>query len=125
MPHAVGIWLDTATQDTWVDGQRLDPKLSLAQFVMLQTLVARADQICSRDEIVAAVWPDITDGVSDEALDALVKRVRARLAEVPGGQAYLMTLRSRGLLVVSRPGGPSSARAAQHKLEIGHDDRQS
>jgi DNA-binding response OmpR family regulator len=106
VPHAVGIWLDAATQDAWVDGQRLDPKLSPAQYAMLQTLVARADQICSRDEIVAAVWPDIADGVSDEALDALIKRVRARLAEVPCGQSYLITLRGRGLMVRSRPGGP-------------------
>jgi DNA-binding winged helix-turn-helix (wHTH) protein len=124
VPHAVGIWLDAATQDTWVDGQRLDPKLSLAQFVMLQTLVACADQICSRDEIVAAVWPDVIDGVSDEALDALVKRVRARLAEVAGGQRYLTTLRGRGLMVVSRPARPAAARVAQHKLEPGHDKPQ-
>lgn len=104
MPHAVGIWLDAATQDAWVDGHRLEPKLSLAQYTMLQALLARADQICSRDKIIAAVWPEITDGVSDEALDALIKRVRARLAEVPGGQSYLVTLRGRGLMVRSRPG---------------------
>jgi DNA-binding response OmpR family regulator len=106
VPHAVGIWLDAATQDVWVDGHRLEPKLSPAQYTMLQALVARADQICSRDEIVAAVWPDIADGVSDEALDALIKRVRARLAEVPGGQAYLVTLRGRGLMARSHPTGP-------------------
>jgi DNA-binding response OmpR family regulator len=103
VPHAVGICLDAATQDVWVDGQRLDPKLSPAQFNMLQTLVVRADQICSRDEIVAAVWPNVVDGVSDEALDALIKRVRARLAEVAGGQDYLITLRGRGLMVRSQP----------------------
>lgn len=107
VPHAVGIWLDAATQDAWVDGHRLEPKLSPAQFTMLQALLARADQICSRDEIVAAVWPEVSDGVSDEALDALINRVRARLGEVPGGQSYLVTLRGRGLMVRSRPGGSS------------------
>jgi DNA-binding response OmpR family regulator len=106
VPHALGIWLDATTQDVWVDGHRLEPKLSPAQYTMLQALVARADQICSRDEIVAAVWPDIADGVSDEALDALIKRVRARLAEVPGGQSYLVTLRGRGLMARSRHNEP-------------------
>ena len=109
VPHAVGIWLDAATQDAWVDGHRLEPKLSPAQFTMLQALLARADQICSRDEIVAAVWPEVSDGVSDEALDALIKRVRARLGEVPGGQSYLVTLRGRGLMARSRPGGSSAS----------------
>ena len=41
------------------------------------------------------------DGVSDEAIDALIKRVRARLAEAPGGQRYLTTLRGRGLMLHS------------------------
>ena len=109
VPHAVGIWLDAATQDVWVDGHRLEPKLSPAQYALLQALAARADQICSRDEIVSAVWPDVADGVSDEALDALIKRVRARLADVPGGQSYLVTLRGRGLLLRSRPNGPHAA----------------
>jgi hypothetical protein len=100
-PPAVGVWLDAAAQDTWVDGQRLMPQLSPAQFALLQVLAAHTDQICTRDQIVAAVWPDVADGVSDEAIDALVKRVRARLAEAPNGQHYLATLRGRGLILRS------------------------
>lgn len=101
MPSAVGIWLDDATQDAWVNGQRLEPALSLAQFRLLQVLIAHSDQVCSREAIVAAVWPEVADGVSDEAVDALIKRVRARLADVPGGQGYLRTVRGRGLLLRS------------------------
>ncbi|MDD5368406.1 MAG: FHA domain-containing protein [Anaerolineaceae bacterium] len=101
-PSAVGIWLDNEAQDVWVDGQCLAPKLSPAQFKLLQTLNARPDQIISRTEIVAAIWPDISDGVSEEAVDAIIKRVRARLAEIPNGESYLVTLRGRGL-VMRRP----------------------
>jgi DNA-binding winged helix-turn-helix (wHTH) protein len=90
-----------ATQDVWVDGQRLSPLLSPAQFSLLKVLVERIDQLCSRSDLVAAVWPDASDGISDEALDALIKRVRARLAEAPNGQRYLMTLRGRGLILHS------------------------
>jgi DNA-binding response OmpR family regulator len=96
---ALGVWLDTTTQDVWIDGQRLGPPLSPAQFKLLQALAERLDQLCSRAEIVAAVWPEAADGVSDEALDALIKRVRTRLGEVPGGQRYLTTLRGRGLIL--------------------------
>jgi DNA-binding response OmpR family regulator len=98
---ATGVWLDAATQDVWVDGQRLSPPLSPAQFSLLQALAARVDQVCSRDAIVAVVWPDAAAGVSDEAIDALIKRVRARLAEAPGGQRYLTTRRGRGLILHS------------------------
>lgn len=103
---ALGVWLDVAAQDVWVDGQRISPQLSSAQFKLLQLLVSRLDQLCSRAEIVAAVWPAAADGVSDEAIDALIKRVRARLAEVPGGQRYLTTLRGRGLILHSPAKAP-------------------
>lgn len=103
---AAGIWLDQASQDVWVDGQLLTPPLSPAQFRLLQVLAAHPDQVRSRDEIVAAIWPDAADGVSDEALDALIKRVRARLGEVSAGQHYLVTLRGRGLILRSQPGKP-------------------
>lgn len=96
-----GVWLDLAAQDVWVDGQRLSPPVSPAQFSLLQALVQRIDQLCSRGDIVSAVWPDAADGISDEAIDALIKRVRARLGEVPDGQRYLITLRGRGIMLHS------------------------
>jgi DNA-binding response OmpR family regulator len=103
---ALGVWIDRAAQDVWVDRQRISPQLSPAQFNLITALAARIDQVCSRAEIVAAIWPDVTDGVSDEAIDALIKRVRARLAEAPGGQRYLATLRSRGLMLHSPATAP-------------------
>lgn len=98
---AEGVWLDEATQEVWVDGHCLRPQLSPAQFALLRALAARLNQICSRADIIAAVWPDTVAGISDEAIDALIKRVRARLNEVPGGQDYLVTLRGRGLVLHS------------------------
>jgi len=98
---AAGVWVDVAAQDVWVDGLRLNPPLSPAQFHLLQALNERIDQLCSRADIVATVWPGAADGVSDEAIDALIKRLRARLAETPGGQRYLTTLRGRGLMLHS------------------------
>lgn len=99
LPHPADIAVDPVTQDVWIDGQRLVPPLSPAQFTLLQLLLAHANQICSRDDIVAAIWPSAHGGVSDDAVDALIKRLRARLAEVPNGQRYLVTLRMRGLML--------------------------
>jgi DNA-binding response OmpR family regulator len=104
LPPATGIWLDEGAQDTWVDGRRLSPQLSPAQFRLLQLLVAHIDHICSRPEIVAAVWPDAAGGVSEDAVDGLIKRVRARLSEVSNAERYLKNVRGRGLILLSAPG---------------------
>jgi DNA-binding response OmpR family regulator len=98
---ATGIWLDEAAQDVWVDGQRLCPRLSPAQFSLLQLLVARSGRVCSRSEIVAAVWPNTADGISEDAVDGLIKRVRARLSEAPHGDRYVHNVRGRGLILHS------------------------
>jgi DNA-binding response OmpR family regulator len=98
-PPVTGVWLDEAAQDVWVDGQRLNPQLSPAQFRLLQLLVANIDRVCTRDEIAAAIWPNDADGVSEDAVDGLIKRVRARLNEVPDGGRYLSNVRGRGLIL--------------------------
>lgn len=98
-PPSAGIWLDEDAQDVWVDGQRISPQLSPAQFNLLRLLVANTDRVCSRAEIVATIWPDTADGVSEDAVDGLIKRLRARLNEAPDGQRYLKNVRGRGLVL--------------------------
>jgi hypothetical protein len=101
MPPATGLWLEEAAQDVWVDGQRISPQLSPAQFSLLQLLVAHIGCVCSRAEIVAAVWPDAAGGVSEDAVDGLIKRLRARLSEIPNGDRYVQSVRGRGLILHS------------------------
>jgi len=96
-----GLWLDESTADIWVDGRMLSPPLSSAQYSLLSLLQRREGSFFSRDEVCAALWPDqCRDGVSEEALDALIKRVRSRLREI-GGEACLEVRRGRGLRLVS------------------------
>jgi DNA-binding winged helix-turn-helix (wHTH) protein len=60
-------------------------------------LYDRAGRVCSRDEIVGAVWPEAVEGaVSDQAIDALVRRLRERIAEVDCHHQYIMTVRGHG-----------------------------
>jgi hypothetical protein len=98
---AKGVWLDQATEDVWVDGACLNPPVSSVQFALLRFLDAHRDQLCTRAAIIAAVWPDVEEGISDEAIDALVKRVRTPLGEAAHGQRYLVTVRGRGLMLQS------------------------
>jgi DNA-binding response OmpR family regulator len=98
-PPAQGLWLDEDAQDVWVDGQRISPQVSPAQFCLLQLLVARPDRVCTRAEIMSAIWPSAVGGVSEDAIDGLIKRVRARLSEVPNGDRFLKNVRGRGLIL--------------------------
>lgn len=93
-----GVWIDEAVQTVWVDARLVDPPLSPAQFTLLETLYQRADQIVSRDEIITAVWPDVDpSGVSKEAIDGLIKRLRQRLRQTQPKKEYIQVIRGHGL----------------------------
>lgn len=90
-----GVWLEAG--HTWVDGRRLDPDLSPAQYGLLSLLVAREGEYCSRTQLGAAAFPEQrAEGVSEDAIDGLVKRIRARFREVTPTE-WLEALRGRGL----------------------------
>lgn len=74
----------------------LDPPLSPAQFALLEALIEADGDVVTREEIIEIVWPDAVGGVTDQALDALVYRLRERLAELDPDHDYVMTVRGHG-----------------------------
>jgi len=92
-----GLYLDKERLLVLVVGRELDPPLSLAQYRLLELLYDRDGRVCSRDEIVEAVWPEVAEeGVSDQAIDALVRRLRERVSEVDPHHQYIVTVRGHG-----------------------------
>jgi predicted component of type VI protein secretion system len=88
--------IDEAERSVAIDGERLDPPLSLAQFRLLQLLYDADGAVCSRDAIVDVVWPGTEGlGVSEQAIDALVRRLRDRLLEVDD-RNFVVTVRGHG-----------------------------
>ena len=89
--------IDKGTRRVWVRGQELDPPLSPAQYRLLELLVDADGQVVSRDEVVTTVWPEDQEaGISEQAIDALVRRLRDRLAEAAPDQQYILTVRGHG-----------------------------
>jgi hypothetical protein len=89
--------IDKGTRRVWVRGQELDPPLSLAQYRLLELLVDADGRVVNREEVVSAVWPDAAEeGVSEQAIDALVRRLRDRLAEIAPDHQYIVTVRGHG-----------------------------
>jgi DNA-binding response OmpR family regulator len=95
-----GLELDLGSRQVWIQGRLLDPPLSHAQFTLLALLAEQPGRVYSRDEVIAAVWPeDSAEGVSDEAIDALVRRIRLRLRELDPDHEYVATVRGYGFKV--------------------------
>ena len=88
--------LDAAAKSVRIGGKELDPPLSPAQFSLLSFLIDAAGDVKSRDDVIAYVWPDAADGVTDQAVDALVYRLRERLGELNPDQNYITTVRGHG-----------------------------
>lgn len=96
--------LDKERHVVSIGERELSPPLSLAQYRLLELLYDRAGRVCSRDEIVGAVWPEAAEeGVSDQAIDALVRRLRERIAEVDPDHLYIVTVRGHGFRLDKTP----------------------
>ncbi|MBM4456339.1 MAG: FHA domain-containing protein [Chloroflexi bacterium] len=98
-----GLRMDTAGHQVWVSGRLLEPPLSAQQYRLLE-LVFAATGVVGRDELVRAVWPEAAEGsVSEQSIDALVRRLRERLAELDPEHQYLVTMRGHGFRFENRP----------------------
>lgn len=81
----------------WVRDKEVEPPLSLPQFRLLHLLYTNPERIVSRDEVVDYVWPEtVAEGVSEQAIDALVRRLRERLGETDPSHNYVVTVRGHG-----------------------------
>jgi pSer/pThr/pTyr-binding forkhead associated (FHA) protein len=76
----------------------IDPPLSASQFRMLEILYDQQGRVVSRQDIIAGVWGlEEAIGVSEQALDALIRRLRDRLASIDPAHTYIITVRGHGL----------------------------
>lgn len=89
--------IDMEARRVWINGEEIDPPLSLPQYRLLELLYINAVRVCTRDEVVNVVWPEaMGDGVSEQAIDALVRRLRDRLSEIDPAHQFVVTVRGHG-----------------------------
>lgn len=92
-----GVRIDESARQVWINGQELAPPLSGAQFALLCLLSARPGHVFSRDDLIAPVWPgEDPAGISDEAVNSLIRRLRKRLTDVDPGHRYIFAVRGHG-----------------------------
>jgi len=97
-PEHGRLMMDLKSRRVWVNQQQLVPPLSAQQFKLLWLLYERNGQVVTRPELVAVVWGDEqAAGVSDQALDALIRRLRDRLAALDPTHQFIDTVRGHGI----------------------------
>jgi DNA-binding winged helix-turn-helix (wHTH) protein len=91
------IRLEKESRRTWILNRELNPPLSSLQFSFLSALIESGGRVLSRSEVINAVWGSQQSlGVTDQALDALVRRLRERISEIDPDFKYIITVRGQG-----------------------------
>jgi DNA-binding winged helix-turn-helix (wHTH) protein len=92
------LMMDPRSRRVWINQQQLVPPLSAQQFKLLWILYENQGQVISRADLIAVVWgEEQSAGVSDQALDALIRRLRDRLAALDPAHQYIDTVRGHGV----------------------------
>jgi hypothetical protein len=89
--------IERESRRVFISEKEVDPPLSLPQYRLLELLFDANGGVCTREAVIEAVWPDaVNEGVSEQAIDALVRRLRDRLSEIDPVHQFVVTVRGHG-----------------------------
>ena len=104
--------LDPENQQAWLGDRVL--ALSPKAFSVLRCLVERAGRLVTKQELLDAVWPDVT--VSEGVLTTCVREIRKQLRDRAHAPRYVETVHGRGYRFMEASTAPiRGAPAAQDK----------
>jgi hypothetical protein len=97
-PSAEKITLETSTNEIKLGEESLSEKLSASEFKLLRFLIQNKDRVCEKEEIIMNVWADTKtqEGVTDQALDQIVYRLRRKIETDPNNPIHIQTIKGRG-----------------------------
>lgn len=77
----------------------ISDRLTSSEFRLLRFLIENAGTVVERETIINAVWKDsaTTAGVTDQALDQLLFRVRKKIEDDPNTPTHIQTVKGRGI----------------------------
>jgi len=97
-PVKTKLRLEKRSRRVWIGEFEIIPPLSVLQFNLLDILCQQEGQVVPRSEIIYGIWgEEDAVAVSEQALDALIRRLRDRLLEIDPQHEYIVTIRGHGL----------------------------
>lgn len=96
--------LDKQSRRVWIGKEEVIPPLSVAQFKLLEILYEHQGLVVSRLDLIEGIWSRNQDSaISEQALDALIRRLRDRLASIDPTHSFVSTVRGHGLRLDNPP----------------------
>lgn len=76
----------------------LSDQLTSAEFRLLKYLLQNEGKVIEREELITIVWADNKSvaGITDQAVDQLIFRVRRKIEDDPNNPDHLQTIKGRG-----------------------------
>jgi DNA-binding winged helix-turn-helix (wHTH) protein len=103
-PRPGRIKLNPIDHNIFINDEIVDPPLSIHQYRLLELLILRGGGLVSREDLIQSVWPgEEIEGITDQAIDALVRRLRDRLKEIDKDHEYILTIRGHGFRLENLP----------------------
>lgn len=87
--------------EIWVN--RMPVTLSPKEQSLFDVLYAAQGEVCSKQTIAEAVWPEYQAQVYDYQVESLVKRLREKLEPDPRNPALLLTVHGQGYKLATSP----------------------
>jgi hypothetical protein len=100
VPALSWLKIDEGKKEALVDGKQ--KKLSKKEYELILFLYKNAGNICSRDEIIEAVWPESKDpsAISDATIDQLIHRLREKVEPEPAKPSRIISKKAFGYMLV-------------------------
>lgn len=76
-----------------------DLQLTAKEHLLLETLRQHPGQVCTKDDLIRAVWPEdriFERGVRDDSLAQLIRRLREKIEPDPSNPTHISTVPGRG-----------------------------
>ena len=74
-------------------------ELTAKEALLLKYLQAHPNQVCEKDELMRAVWPEVKvydEGLQDDSLAQLVRRLRRKIEPDPSNPVHIFNVTGRG-----------------------------
>ena len=74
-------------------------ELTAKEALLLDYLRSHSGQVCEKDELICAVWPEdkiFSGGIRDDSLAQLIRRLRRKVEPDPGNPVHILNVTGRG-----------------------------
>jgi len=93
---------NTETNEICKGNEPISDTLSPSEFRLLRYLILHPEVVVEKEELINAVWNDskTQEGVTDQALDQIIYRLRKKIENDPNNPVHLLTIKGRGVRFV-------------------------